>query len=190
MRRALGVLFLMLAGASLAHADDPIVDAWQIDGDHAIVDGVLVLGGKRTTRAYLKSGVQRGFDIRFEYRLEGKDSAELGWDIRRDGRGIPGLGLRVLPPSADWREAHVHEFFDWSHLQRMIAHPGGANGVFGDIEAVWLEVPVGSKLYLRSAQPQESETAVWPWLVGGALSLLVGVLAVFVWRWKKRRTRT
>jgi hypothetical protein len=187
MWRTIGVLSLVLSGASLARADDPTADAWRIDGDHAIVDGVLVLGGKRTTRAYLKPGVQRGFDICFEYRLEGKASAELGWDLRREGKVIPGVGLRVLPPCADWDEAFAQEYFDWNHWQRMIKHPAGSNGVFGDVESVWLEVPAGSKLYLRNTRLQNSGIAVWPWIVGIVMS--VGVSALGAWRWKRNTKR-
>src|SRR5882672_9894554 len=48
--------------------DDKTLSGWRIDGDYEIVDGTLILGGTRKTRAYLPVPVVRNCEIRFQYR--------------------------------------------------------------------------------------------------------------------------
>jgi hypothetical protein len=165
--------------------DGKTVSGWQIEGDHEIVQGALVLGGKRVTRAYFPLAVVRNCEIRFQYRTEGKEGAELGWDSRK----VPGVGIRHFSPKADWHDSFIVEYADLQHFrQRFIKGQHGANGVFAPIDALWIEVPAGSKLFLRNIRLHQSGNSHLPWLL--AFLLAIGSLMVLIrWRWRKKRQR-
>jgi 3-keto-disaccharide hydrolase len=159
---------------------------WRIDGDHEITDGSLILGGSRTTRARILAPAGRGFEIRFHYRTEGKDSSCMGWDQRSStGTWMPGVAIALLVPKEQYSEAYLQEYFDFSAMQRLIKHPVGANGVPGVIEQVWIEVPAGNKLFLRNMRIRYARAPWWTLFVG--LSLLVAATAFFYLRRPRRK---
>jgi hypothetical protein len=202
------VLSLVLAAVSPVRADDPLsnrltdeeiadgwllvfdgmtASEWKIEGDHEIRDGTLIIGGKQATRATLKTRVHRGFEIRFQYRTEGKDKPGVAWDWWKEGSFIPGLAL-PMPPTKEWREFFVQDYYDIRYpFQRVVKHSQGANGVFGPVESVWLEVPAGNRLFLRNVRLRQERTSLWPWAFVAAAFLCGGLMMVVVWRWKKRR---
>ncbi len=168
--------------------DGQTVAQWQIDGDHEIIDGTLILGGKRATRARLPIEGLRGFEVHLHYRTEGKESSGIGWDTRaKNGNLIPGVSVPILTPRQDWHDTFLIECFEiGSPLQRFLKHEMGANGVFAPIESVWIEVPAGHRLLLRNVRVRHGQPAQWQWLLA-TLPVVAMIVVVIRWRWKKRQ---
>jgi hypothetical protein len=61
--------------------DGKTTEGWMVDGDAEVVDGVLVLGGKRATSAGHRTLLGRTFELRLEYRTDPGDwvLAKPGW---------------------------------------------------------------------------------------------------------------
>ena len=185
------VLALAFAASACDHTDEewvPLFDGttvseWRIDGDHQIVDGALVLGGKRTTRAYLPVREFRNCEIRFQYRTEGSESAGLGWDSGNH----PVHPIKHFSPKKDWQDSFVEEYYDLQHPhQRFIRGQHGASGVFAPIEALWIEVPAGNKLFLRNVHMRQGGTSPWPWILTIVI-VVGGGTALVLWRWKRQK---
>jgi hypothetical protein len=172
--------------------DDWIVlsnDEWRIEGEHEFVDGILVLGGAKTTRAYLNRKLYRRFDLRFQYRSEGKNPAGMGWEGKRGDQRITYGTYFTLNPQKDWRDWFLQEFFDINHpFQRIVHYPTGANGVFDDVETVWIEVPAGNRLFVRNVRLGYHQSS-WQWMLAIPPVLCVVVGLCFYWRRKKKSER-
>jgi hypothetical protein len=148
--------------------DGKNLDGWEIDGDFEIVDGVLILGGERETRAYLPLQHFRDFTIRFQYQLDGKTSAGYGWSSLGEPRKpTPGLMIPDLLPAKKWHESTIEEYWDIRHFQqRFIKGQHGANGVFRPIQSFWIETPAGVKIRLRNIRVRQAADDSWAWIMG------------------------
>ena len=146
--------------------DGKTVTEWRIEGDHEIVDGVLILGGKNQTRAYLPKTSPANGEIRFQYRINEKSGARVGCDWREKERNpVAGFSFQILSESHDWRDSFIREFRQFRFpmsTQPVIEHPNGINGVFGAFESFWIEIPAGQKLHLRNLLGDRNHGPGWP----------------------------
>ncbi len=169
--------------------DGKNVTEWKIDGDHEIVDGILILGGKNKTRAYLPKAFPQDCEIRFQYRINEKSGAVVGCNWQNERDLLSGFSFQTLSESNNWRDSFVREYRQFRFpmgTQPVIEHPNGINGVFGRFESFWIEVPAGQKLQLRNLR-WRPEPPSWIAIVGIPL-LSAGLMVLFVW-WRRKKWR-
>jgi Domain of Unknown Function (DUF1080) len=168
--------------------DGKTVSEWRIEGDHEIVEGVLILGGKNKTRAYLPKTSPANGELRYQYRINEKSGAVVGCDWREKERSpVAGFSFQILSESHDWHDSFIREYRQFRFpmsAHPMIEHPNGINGVFGAFESFWIEVPAGQKLQLRNVRWRPDPS---PWVfIAGIPLLSVGLLLLLVWVWRKK----
>lgn len=185
MRRLLFAVALLLIGLPLIAADlvkttilmpKAIADGWlllfdgestygwTIDGDSMVVDGVLKLGGGKPTLARFNTGFG-GFDLRCEYRVEGKQDA-----IRWIKNGEGGSGVELQPTTEKgWytltTKAEYHPAMNQLQVSRETTAPSGKDLGKSALPIICktnhnhleFEVPAGTTLSLRHVRLQPLE---------------------------------
>lgn len=164
---------------------------WSIQGDAKVVDGVLVLGGVRPTRAQMPL-LGRTFQLRLEYRAEGKLSV-IAWETRGpffSGSNSSSTLDRQSKDPAEWIEVIYTGEFDPDTGMRsrksqsrvlgeaaFVARDGGATTASGEMRLSF-EIPAGAKLHIRNVKLQMEPTESMPWNLWIYVTALVGVAAV------------
>jgi hypothetical protein len=82
--------------------DGRTTDGWAVEGDAAVRDGLLVLGGDRPTTATTAEAFD-DFELRFQYRFEAGQEGLLGLEANGSGAHY-GLGYLTPRPSG-WNQA-------------------------------------------------------------------------------------
>jgi Domain of Unknown Function (DUF1080) len=144
------------AGWSLLF-DGRTTDGWAVQGDAAVRDGLLVLGGDRPTTA-TTAGAFDDFELRFQYRFEAGREGLLGLEVNGSGAHY-GLGY-LTPRPARWNEAiyaqgNGHSSAAFRPLHRALldfgptAGPAQGTGGGGPVHVV-IKLPFpGNRLALR-----------------------------------------
>ncbi len=181
----------------------------RIDGDAAVKDGVLVIGGARPATVGVKRQLGEDFELRLYYRTEGP--GRLGF--RSESHGMTssaGSGTTVpeppalVPPPPEWHELRCrcrpshggggYEIMleNWHDGRVVDSNRNGSLGGGTSPPDVWFEVPAGSTLLLRGAKARP-DTA-WRWwrsawgfaaVLGAVLLLLIVVVVLIVRRLRR-----
>jgi hypothetical protein len=181
-----------------------------IEGDAAVVDGVLVLGGATGATLRVNRDLGEDFELVLFYRVEGLG----GLNFRAESHGMmssASSGTSIPAPPAlpgappAWRELRCrcqrNQAGDGYDI-RLEGQAAGGNRDFStgmgltvtNPPAVWFEVPAGGKLFLRGAKarPDPAAGRWWnsPWgfaaILGAALAALLVAVLLFA-RWMRRR---
>jgi hypothetical protein len=187
-------------GTPLMEGDQPT--GWVIEGDSQVVDGILVLGGTRPTRARVRTELGDNFELRVEYRVEGGPMLRVeGNSIFSGWTSTTSLNQPSVP--SGWMEVIYTGRHDPESQTTIVKerHRGlgeadfgerdvsSASGVSGHV-SLGFEVPAGSKLHIRNAR-LKSDPPSRRWLLpfaGAGLLLFLAVLAgIGFWYVKRRR---
>lgn len=186
--------------------DGTSTTGWNIQGDAKVVDRVLVLGGAGPTRAQVTPLLGSVFELRFEYRTEGKVS-NTGWETRTFlGRSYSSVDLdRQSKDAEEWIEIIYKGEFDPANGMRSVKSQCRTLGepafvARGEIMgttatgsmSVTFEIPAGSRLHLRNVklhtEPRDPTYAsVWVIVVVGVAVAAFGTL---LWIQRPRRLTT
>jgi hypothetical protein len=184
--------------------DGKTTAGWEIQGDAAVADGVLVLGGNKVTRARAMPLLGRKFELRLEYRTE---RPGMPINVRWDTGGL--LGSSSSSRSLDRQSKNAEEWIEIIYTGDVDPKTGirsvnarfralgeaafvaqnvtGTNAQGGT--SVSFDVPPGTKLYLRNVKlttDAERVPAVY-FLAAGAGILLIVLLAFVLFRARRKK---
>lgn len=197
---------LLLAGAVQGQGEASLFDgkttsSWLIQGDAEVLDGVLVLGGKRKTNARPAVDFGPRFEYRLEYRTENAKPIQVEWHHRHWlGEGMGGMTMgRTSKNPEEWLEAvfaakehgngwrvdsKLRAVGEAAFVEREL---GGSSSVPGSA-FIAFEIPAGQRLYLRKVSATFEPPSTFPWvpIVGVVVVVVLALVAWIVVR--KRKT--
>lgn len=169
--------------------DGSTTSGWTSQGDAAVVDGALVIGGPRATRVSAIAPLGSNYELRLEYRTEGGGPIIVGLDWRHlMGSGHVATSLnRLSKNDSEWIEIIFKGQYDPHKNERTVtakyralgepvfATQGIGGGTGDRVTTIGFEMPAGNKLYLRNVKLKtDPVSADWIWVcLGTGLGVLV-----------------
>lgn len=197
---------LLLVGAARGQQERALFDGkttsgWIVQGDAEVVDGVLVLGGKRKTNVRLADEFSSRFELRIEYRTENALPILVACH-HRDwlGTGMHAANLsRTSKNPEEWLEVvyagkERGDGSGWRVESKIRAAGEPAFGVqeLGRSTSVprsafiAFEIPAGQQLYLRKVVGKFEPMSSIAWiLIGGAAAVVF--LSIVAWMFVRKR---
>jgi hypothetical protein len=188
--------------------DGATTRGWVVEGDVRVADGQMILSGP--ARAVPTAAVGQNFAVRLEYRAAGPTppAALLGWGSRLGGKVQSPQRLEALSGSlSEWVDATFTFRYDakrerdnWS-VTCVYRQPGDpamwrSTDFVGSTRGTGtfaMEVPAGSKLYVRKARLKPEPASygwLWPYAAAAGALLVAGMsLAGILYFRRRRRTR-
>ncbi len=157
-----------------------------IEGDAAVVDGVLIVGGNGPATVRIRKELGEDFELQLDCRVGGPGTLL----VQGESHGLSGsaMGAQGIFASPEWRELRCrcrrrqHDDSYDVHLERL--GPDGTSDYSTGMglsafspPAISFQVPAGTKLLVRSAKARPDPAAGRWWnTLGGYAATLAAVL--------------
>jgi hypothetical protein len=180
--------------------DGKTLVGWEIEGEHSIKDGVLVIGGKAAAKLrpavlgehfklFAEFQHQGGATPRFHFHVQ--HSAPLAFNVWSPLSGNQWQELSLINQSSGSGRDHRLRYENRAQSSSMTGMAGGGSGVIDSMEII---IPAGTQLSIRKLRwfsppppPPPSKSGVW--IAMGVLGVILGGAMILGWLLNRRRSK-